>query len=103
MIHDLAPLVKEVAHLKRAAANQEIELAKANARAKAYKQVLAVTYSATASQYPPAGSQAAAAAPLPQRQGPPPHRPGPAPDLASVLLMLVERMAAMETRFLHTT
>jgi hypothetical protein len=96
-------LVKEVAHLKRAAANQEIELAKANARAKAYKQVSAVTYSATASQYPPAGSQAAAAAPPPQRQGPPPHGPGPAPDLASVLLMLVERMAAMETRFLHTT
>jgi hypothetical protein len=111
---------KEIAHLKRAAANQVVELAKANERAKVYRQVSAVSYSATASSqaqapppappypappYPPAGSQVSAATgrQAPHRPGgPPPHRPG-TPDLATVLLMLEGRMAAMETRFLAAT
>jgi sRNA-binding protein len=93
-------LEKQVKHLKRAAMNRDIELVKANAKHKAYKQATAtVSYSqrvaptqvvpAPAHRHPQPGFPSLQSA---QQVAAVDHTP----DLANILLRLDARMAAME-------
>jgi hypothetical protein len=94
------PFEKENEHLKKKPANQQVELAKANARHKAYKQATTVSYSSM--------TQVTPTQVLRQRPEYQPQQPmlravvGAPPDLASVLARMDARMAAMELHITRT-